>query len=152
MPDFLPLLRARYPKLARDLLSPLFEVLRVARATCGDDLDKFLIILAVAMRTVEHRDMASFDLEAVLSGEVDVYPSLSTNVRSVSDSTGIPKESVRRKVQALIEEGWIRRDGGRLALDTRASQALTPVREQILQMAVRHHQAVIASAEETRGR
>jgi len=144
MPDVVSRLRRNYPRLARDLLSPVLELLRVGRETCDGDLDRTLIILAVAMRTAEHHDIAGYDLDAVLSGDVAAYPSLSTNVRSIAESTGIPKESVRRKVEALIKAGWIRRDGHRLSLAPRASVALTPLRDQVLRMAARNHQTVAA--------
>src|SRR6516165_10247788 len=130
MRELLPELRRSYPQLAKDLVSPLLELLSVARAACDGDLDKYLIILVVGMRTVEDRRFADVNMEDVLSGAVDVYPSLSTNVRSIADSTGIPKESVRRKVAALIEAGWIRREDNALSLAPQASRQLTAFREQ----------------------
>src|SRR5438067_10866454 len=144
MPQLLPLLRQRYPQIARDLLGPLFEVMRVGRETCDGDLDKLLIVLGVAMRTAEHKDIEGYDLDEVLGGEVADYPSLTTNVRSIADSTGIPKESVRRKVQALVEAGWIRRQDNSLSLSPKSSRALTPFREQVLQQAVRNYQAILS--------
>jgi hypothetical protein len=146
MTPTLPLLRRRYPHIARDLLAPLVDVLTLGRAVCDGDLDRLLIVLAVAMRTVEHRDIVDVDLEEVLSGAVERFPSLSTNVRSIADSTGIPKESVRRKVAALVADGWIRRDHNSLSLDPHASRMLTPLRDQLLQLVVRYHQ--IAAAED----
>ena len=142
MAPLLPLLRRRYGRIAREVLAPVYEVLRVGRETCDGDLDKLLIVLAVGMRTAEHKDIGGYDLDAVLSGQVETYPSLSTNVRSVADSTGIPKESVRRKVQALVEAGWIVRHGKTLSLAPYASRMLTDFREQVLQMVVRNHQTV----------
>ena len=144
MPQLLPLLRRRYAHIARDLLAPLLDTLIVGRHTCEGDLDKLLILLVVAMRTVEHKDIETYDLETVLNGLVDTYPSLTTNVRSIADSSGIPKESVRRKVAALIEEGLIVRRGNHLALAPKASRVLTAFREELLQMAVRNHQTITA--------
>jgi len=142
MRQLLPLLRRRYPQLAKDFLAPLLDVLNVGRAACGGDLDKLLIVLVVAMRTVEDKRMAEVDFEKILSGAIDTYPSLSTNVRSIAESTGIPKESVRRKVAALIDDGWIRRDDHSLSLAPHASRMLTDWREQLLQMALRNHQVL----------
>lgn len=140
MRELLPLLRSHYPHHAKDFLAPLLEVLNAGRAACGGDLDKLLIVLVVAMRTAEDKRMADVDFEQVLSGAIDTYPSLSTNVRSIADSTGIPKESVRRKVAALIEAGWIRREDNHLSLAPHASRMLTDWREGLLQMAIRNHQ------------
>jgi len=80
----------------------------------------------------------------VLSGVVDTYPSLSTNVRSIADSTGIPKESVRRKVAALVEAGWIRRDENSLSLAPHATRQLLDFRERLFQLAIRNHQAILS--------
>jgi hypothetical protein len=139
-----PLLRQRYAYLAKDLLGPMLDTLNIGRATCGGDLDKLLIMLVVALRTAEDKRALDIDPEAVLSGAIDVFPSLSTNVRSIADSTGIPKENVRRKVAALVEAGWIHRDDNSLSLAPHASRMLTGFREQMFQLAVRYHQTVAA--------
>lgn len=142
MRHLLPLLRRDYSYLAKDFIGPMLELFSVGRATCGGDLDRLFIVLVVAMRTAEDRRVLDLDLDDVLRGAVDVYPSLSTNVRSISDSTGIPKESVRRKVAALVEEGWIHRQGNSLSLAPQASRWLTPCREQLFQIALRYHQLI----------
>jgi hypothetical protein len=137
-----PLLRRHYAYLAKDFLAPLIEVLNIGRETCGGDLDKLLIVLVVAMRTAEDKRSLDIELEDVLSGAVEAYPSLSTNVRSIADSTGIPKESVRRKVAALVDAGWIRRDGNNLSLAPLASRRITGFREQMFQLSLRYHQLI----------
>ncbi|RAK52930.1 hypothetical protein [Phenylobacterium deserti] len=142
-----PLLRENYASIAKDLLTPLVDVLNVGRDRTGGDLDSLLIILVVALRTAEDRRIAGMTLEQVLNGEVQSYPSLTTNVRSIADSTSIPKETVRRKVGALIEAGWIAREDHSLALTPLASRMLTDVRESLFLMAVRNHQTVLPYAE-----
>ena len=142
MPELLPLLRRHYAYLAKDLIAPLLDLLQVGREICDGDLDKLFIVLVVAMRTAEDRRILDLDLDDVLSGAVDIYPSLSTNVRSIADSTGIPKESVRRKVAALVEAGWILREGNSLSLTPHASRRLTPFREQMFQLAIRNRQLI----------
>jgi hypothetical protein len=136
------LLRDNYAAVAKDLLGPLVHVLNAGRTACGGDLDNFLIILVVALRTAEDRRIAGLRLEQVLSGEIQSYPSLTTNVRSIADSTGIPKETVRRKVAALLEAGWIERRDSGLGLTPEASRMLTGPREEIFELAVRSHQTV----------
>jgi hypothetical protein len=142
MRQLLPLLRRGYPKLAKELLAPMLELMSIGRESLGGDLDKLLILLVVGMRTAEDKRSESIDLEAVLRGAVECYPSLSTNVRSIADSTGIPKESVRRKVAALVEAGLIRRHDNALTLAPEASRVLTDWREKMFQMAIRYHQLV----------
>ena len=142
--QILELLRRHYAYLAKDLLAPLLDVMHAGRESCDGDLDKLLIVLVVALRTAEDKRVLDLDLEDVLSGTVDVYPSLSTNVRSIADSTGIPKESVRRKVAALVDAGWIVRDDHSLSLAPHASRMLTGFREQLFHMAIRNHQTIVS--------
>lgn len=136
----LPLLREHYAVIAKDLVGPLLEVLTAARAACDGDLEKFYVVLVVAMRTLEDPRFADLELGDILSGEVRDYPSLTTNIRSIADSTGIPKETVRRKVTALIRDGWIERTDNHLSFTPHASRMLTAVREPILVFATRAHE------------
>jgi hypothetical protein len=142
--ELAPVLRRHYPQFAKDFLAPMVEMLSVGRQTAGNDLDKLLILLVVALRTAEDKRSASLDLDEILRGDVDVIPSLSTNVRSIADSTGIPKESVRRKVAALIDAGLIRRDDNALSLAPQASRVLTDWRERLFDLAIRYRQLVAA--------
>lgn len=45
----------------------------------------------------------------VLEAQQDV-PLSSCNALSISRSTGIPRETVRRRVEELVRRGWVRRD------------------------------------------
>lgn len=54
--------------------------------------------------------------------EIHRYESLHTNARSISDSTGIPRETVRRKVHALIAAGWVIRGDDNLAVTPAVTQ------------------------------
>ena len=144
MHPLLPLLRRQYAHLAKDFLGPMIEALNAGRASCDGDLDKLLIVLVVGMRTAEDKRILDVAWEEALSGALEAYPSLSTNVRSIADSTGIPRESVRRKVAALVETGWIDRDGHSLSITPEASRRLTDFRECLFQMALRYAQMIQA--------
>jgi hypothetical protein len=133
------LLRDQYHLVAKDIVGPLVDVLTTARAVFAGDLDKCLILLVIALRTTQAGPIRDIRLEEVLRGEVAEYPSLYTNVRSVADSTGVPRETVRRKVAALVEAGWVTRKGDDLALTPLASQHLTPMREALFDQAIRLH-------------
>jgi DNA-binding IclR family transcriptional regulator len=71
-----------------------------------------------------------------------VFPSLGTNVRSVAESIGVPKETVRRKVGQLAQAGWIARQGNELRFTALAYQQLAGVRVTIEQLAVRNFEVV----------
>ncbi len=73
-----------------------------------------------------------------------MLPSLGANVRSVAESVGVPKETVRRKVGEMIETGWIVRQGNELRLTALAYQQLIEVRVAIERLAVRNFEVVAA--------
>ena len=131
-----------YPAVARSLLRPLLHLLSISRAACGGDVDKFLIMLVIAIRTTEHEGFATSSQAQLLSGEIPVFPTLGTNVRSVAESTGTPKETVRRKVGELIEAGWIARERNELRFTALAYRALSGVRVAIEELAVSNFQVV----------
>lgn len=131
-----------YPAIARNLLRPLLHLLNVSRAACGGDIDKFLIMLVIAIRTTQHEDFGRYTQAQLLSGEVPIFPTLGTNVRSVAESTGTPKETVRRKVGELIDAGWIAREGNDLRFTALAYQELAGVRVTIEELAVSNFEIV----------
>jgi hypothetical protein len=131
-----------YPAIARSLLRPLLHLLSLSREACGGDVDKFLIMLVIAIRTTEHDRFATYSQAQLLSGEIPVFPTLGTNVRSVAESTGTPKETVRRKVSELIEAGWISREGNELRFTAVAYQDLAVVRVAIEDLAVSNFRVV----------
>lgn len=131
-----------YPVLALSLLRPLLDLVTVGRESCEGDLDKFLIMLVIAVRTTEHGLFATYTQAQLLSGEIPVFPTLGTNIRSVAASVGLPRESVRRKVAELVEAGWIQREGNELQFTAAAYQDLAPARVAIEQLAVRNFETV----------
>ena len=133
-----------YPAIARSLLGPLLHLLSISREACGGDVDKFLIMLVIAIRTTEHESFATYSQAQLLSGEIPVFPTLGTNVRSIAESTGTPKESVRRKVGELAEAGWISREGNELRFTALAYQELAGVRVAIEELALSNFHVVAA--------
>ncbi|MDB5450672.1 MAG: hypothetical protein JWQ52_1800 [Phenylobacterium sp.] len=140
----LGLVAEKYPCIAKDLLKPLLEMLTVARRLCGGDMEKFLIILVVGVRSAEHPLFASLTPAQLARGDIPVLPSLGTNARSIADSMGIPKETIRRKVGEMIEAGWLVRRGHDLLLTSHAFQQLTPIRESLETLAASNWKTVAA--------
>jgi hypothetical protein len=140
--DLDELVASNYPRIATDLLSPLLELLRLAREHCGGDVDKFLVILVVVLRTTVHREFSRRTPEQLSSGELPVFPGLGTNGRSIAASLGVPKETVRRKVTDLVQAGWLARERSRLYFTAKAYQELAPVREALEKLAVANHKVV----------
>ena len=136
------LVAQNYPTIAHGLLRPLLNLLNTSRSACGGDVDKFLIMLVIAIRTTEHEGFATYSQAELLSGEIPVFPTLGTNVRSVAESTGTPKETVRRKVAELVEAGWISRQGNDLRFTALAYQELAGARVAIEDLAVSNFEVV----------
>jgi hypothetical protein len=133
------LLEENYPSVASDLLRPLLTVFTAARDVCEGDVDKFLILLAVGMRTSQHPEFKALGHTQILSGETPVLPSLGTNIRSIAASVGVPKESTRRKLAELVEAGWLVRLGWDFRMSASGYAALEPVRAQIRALAMANH-------------
>ena len=137
--DIEELLYLNYDQVAGPLLEPMLEWLLAVRSHCVDDLDLFLIFTVIALRTFGDPRIAGTDFASVDRGEVASYPSLLTNVRSISASTGIPYETTRRKVDKLLELGWVERRDGGLALTTEASVKFSDARSRMLAMVKAHY-------------
>jgi hypothetical protein len=145
-PALLALLRQAYPRLAKELMRPLLAVLATTRSICGGDSQKSEILLLIAMRSIEHPDFMKLSYETIAAGEAAVYRSLGTNIRSIADSAGIPRETVRRKVAELTASGLVVRDGNALSLAPSASRVIGPLRESVLRLAATNFELVSALA------
>ena len=132
-------LQENYPRVASDLLRPLLNLFTSAREVCDGDVDKFLILLAIAMRTTEHPEFKALAHEAIIAGDPVVLPSLGTNIRSVAASVAIPKETARRKLADLVEAGWLARQGWDFRMTAKCYAALEPVRLRLQSMALSYH-------------
>jgi len=92
----------------------LSYLLRVYHAFDGD------VVMAIVLGTIAHhnvRDLAprtGYDThllsEALRMSRRKATGFLPTNAFSVSEATGIPRETVRRKIGSLAAKGWIRRN------------------------------------------
>jgi len=140
--SLLSLVTEKAPLHAEALLAPLLELLSLARTTFDGDLDKFLILLVVAIRAAGHKEFARAVLLRRTEGGPPVFPSLGVNIQSIADSIGAPKETVRRKVTDLVAAGWIERRGNELFLTPGAYETHTPLRQAIQVLAVRHFEVV----------
>ncbi|MFN4297578.1 MAG: hypothetical protein ACK4FB_12130 [Brevundimonas sp.] len=108
-------IRENYSRVAPALLSALTDYLIVSRRQ-ANDLDQQLVLLVIMLRSAMARGFADLPSDKVLSGDLDSLPTLWTNIRSIADSTGIPRETVRRKVNELIQAGQVKRSGQLLTI------------------------------------
>lgn len=101
------------------------------RRTFNDDLELFLVLAVIGERTYsqQHAD-PSLDYQAFISGKASSTPVRDINLRSIAEFSGIPRETVRRKISELIENGWVTRNSsGSLVATRKASNDLQPLTE-----------------------
>jgi hypothetical protein len=135
------LVAENYPRIATDLFDPLVATLQLARDYFGGDLDSYLMLLVITIRTLDPRGLTPGTTEPPGDG-APIALGLGTNVRSVADSLGIPKETARRKIQDLLDTGWVTRHGGQLYFTERAQHDLAPLRLAHEALAVHYYQVV----------
>lgn len=88
------------------------------------------------------REFADLPSERVLAGDLEALPTLWTNIRSIADSTGIPRETVRRKVNDLIEAGLVKRSGQLLGITPQAFSESRFVVDKFIRLAAVSHVTV----------
>lgn len=103
------------------------------------DLDLFLVLCIVGDRTFSRRktpsDMTFDNFNDPANHPVEAE---ALNARSIADFSGIPRETVRRKVRDLIKLGWILREqDGRLRATDKARIDLMPLTETSIDYLVR---------------
>ena len=81
------------------------------RRAFGGDLDMMVVLAVIGDRTrPESWSHELVDYGALTRGSAGESRQDPLNVQSISDFTGIPRETVRRKIAALERLGWVSRD------------------------------------------
>jgi hypothetical protein len=91
------------------------HLVRLVRRYDGD------VLLAIVLGEIAQHNVRRFfespEVQADPALQLDVneaqqeVPLGACNALSISRSTGIPRETVRRRVEELVRRGWVRRDG-----------------------------------------
>ena len=84
----------------------LFDVLRQVRTTHHGDLEEYLILYALILADTYEKQAGSLAESETTAHRGGV------NLLSVAEMTGIPRETVRRKIVKLIAAGSVARDDG----------------------------------------
>jgi len=120
-------------RLALQVNVSLVRYLVVGRGACHD-LDTLLVLLVIIQRANRHPGFAGLDPADLAEGRVAELPTLRANLQSIADSTGIPRESVRRKVAELVQCGWVARDRANLRFTVEGYRAIAPLRDAAVDM------------------
>lgn len=89
------------------------------RRVCNGDLDLFLVLMIIGERTFTARDAPEeMSLAEFSEATVRSLQPAAINLQSIADYSGIPRETVRRKIEILIEKGWVERSERRFVSAT----------------------------------
>jgi DNA-binding MarR family transcriptional regulator len=107
-------------------LSAFSKLLRHLRDAFDGDLDQLLVLAAIAERTPASRWAPEVEdlKKTLLNLDVDLGPA-PINMKSIADYTGIPRETVRRKIKSMERKGWVaRRADGNITVEPGAASDL----------------------------
>ncbi len=104
-------LERNFGKLHAQHVAAFTRHLIECRRACDGDLDLFLVLTIIGERTFNPRFAPDAMTHAeFLEGTVGSVEPLAINLQSIADYSGIPRETVRRKIEQLIAKGWVQRD------------------------------------------
>lgn len=104
-------LRRNFGRVHALHVAALTRHLVACRRACDGDLDLFLVLTIIGERSFTARNAPSgMSLEDFAERPVSTVRSEAINLQSIADYSGIPRETVRRKLAALVARGWVSRD------------------------------------------
>lgn len=113
-----------FGKLHARHVAALVRHLIECRRTCDGDLDLFLVMTIIGERTFSARNVPSgMTHSEFVTEQMGHVETEAINVQSIADYSGIPRETVRRKVEQLTAKGWISRDAHRHITATDVAKA-----------------------------
>jgi DNA-binding transcriptional ArsR family regulator len=102
------------------------ELLVTLRRQFGGDLDRMLVLAVIGSRTLSQGRIDGMCYDRFMDSQRADEPA-PINLQSIADYSGIPRETVRRKLNDLERAGWItRRDKGYLVATAKAAVDLEP--------------------------
>jgi len=122
-------IKAAFGRIWPAHVSNLAEFLIACRRAFKGDIDMFLVLTVIGDRTFSQRHAdPDLDYEAFKAGAAQSTTSLDINLRSIADFSGIPRETVRRKINQLVELGWVaKQPDGSLRATSKAKTELEPL-------------------------
>lgn len=122
-------IKAAFGKIWPAHVSSLARFLIACRKSFDGDIDLFVVLTVIGDRTFSQRHAdPSLDYDAFKSGRAHSTESLDINLRSISDFSGIPRETVRCKVNELVKRGWVMKQAdGSLLATAKARDDLEPL-------------------------
>lgn len=104
-------LHRNFGKLHALHVAALTRHLVECRRVCDGDFDQFLVLTIIGERTFSARNAPEgMSHDEFAERSVDTVTASPINLQSIADYSGIPRETVRRKIDALVAKGWVQRD------------------------------------------
>lgn len=144
-------IRRHFSELWPPILAPWTQYLVSCRAAFGGDLDKMIILAAIATMSLAYAGGASASYDDLKSGRKKIIPR-PMNTLSLAEWTGIPRETVRRKVEDLVAMGWVVRSENNLAVSQRAATDLERISAMAFELVVHIHGVVAAGPRSRQGK
>lgn len=89
----------------------LTRFLIACRQNFDGDIDLFLVLCVIGERTFSQNNLREgMSFEQWNSPALKAIDAENINIQSIADFSGIPRETVRRKLAILLEKGWVSRD------------------------------------------
>lgn len=107
------LFRSDFIKFQAIWVEEHLRLMKSLREIFGNDMDKIMIVAAIGQQQLRDPAVSARPYEPRTDGELLGNTVRFTNVDRLAASIGIPRESVRRKVNELIAAGWVERVGTR---------------------------------------
>ena len=103
------------------------RILTGLRQVFGNDMDKMMVLAVIGQQMLSDPAMAGRSHGSHDASLPPLDRNRLTNTGSIAAAAGIPRESVRRKVNELVAAGWVTRDdAGGLAVAPLAATDLSP--------------------------
>lgn len=141
-------LRRNFGKLHALHVAALTRHLIECRRACDGDLDLFLVLTIIGERTFTARNAPDAMSHAeFFERSVDSLQPAAINLQSIADYSGIPRETVRRKIDTLIDKGWVQRDASKFVTATdKAKENLFGLTESVVRY-LREVEAAFAASQ-----
>lgn len=122
-------LRTRFGRIWPAHNDAFCELLVTLRRHFGGDLDRMLVLAIIGSRTLSRGRIEGLCYDRFTCGERSGEPA-PINLQSIAEYSGIPRETVRRKLHDLERLGWTTRTGkGYLVATAKAAEDLEPATE-----------------------
>ncbi len=135
------LIRENYAELWPPILLPWTKYLIDCRKAFDGDLDKMLILAAIATMSLADAAATGASYDDLKSGKRKITPR-PTNYLSIANFTGIARETVRRKTDDMIANGWITKEGGGLAISRQASSDFEQLSAEAFDLLIHIHRTI----------